>query len=63
MEYQLVHAYREEEINRRVTELLNDGWELYGNIVVAGYYAESQAESSIYNEHCAIFAQALTRDK
>jgi hypothetical protein len=59
MEYKLISEPNSHELGRRVSEYLAEGWELYGEPLVASYYANySEPESG---EHVAIFAQAIIR--
>lgn len=59
MEYKLISQPNSDELGRRITEYLGQGWELYGEPLVSSYYAESSEPES--SEHVAIFAQAIIR--
>ena len=59
-EYFVVEEFDPEAISKRVEDLLNDGWKLQGNLVLAAYYAkdgENQAQ-----RHRTIYAQALIKE-
>jgi hypothetical protein len=59
-EYFVVEEFDPEAIGKRVEDLLNEGWKLQGNLVLAAYYAkdgENQAQ-----RHRTIYAQALIKE-
>jgi hypothetical protein len=56
MEYIVVEEFDPDAISKRVEELLNDGWELHGNLQFSAYYAKDDE-----TEHRTTFVQALTK--
>jgi Domain of unknown function (DUF1737) len=56
MEYVVVEEFDPEAMSERVELLLNDGWELQGDIQIVAYYAKDDEI-----EHRTIFVQALTK--
>jgi hypothetical protein len=58
MEYVVVEEFDPDAISKRVEELLNDGWELHGNLQFSAYYAKGDEI-----EHRTTFVQALTKKK
>lgn len=57
LEYFVVEEFDPEATSKRMEDLLNEGWKLQGNLVLAAYYAkdgENQARS-----HRTIYAQAV----
>jgi hypothetical protein len=59
MEYVVVEEFDPEAMSKRVDELLDDGWQLYGNLVLAAYYARDGKNQR--EQHRTIYAQALTK--
>jgi hypothetical protein len=57
MEYVVVEEIDPDEISKRVEGLLNDGWELHGNLHFVAYYAKGDADI----EHRTMFVQALIK--
>ena len=61
MKYKIVERYEPDEMSKAVEELLNEGWRLHGNLLLAAYYnkdGENFAET-----HRTVYAQALTNEQ
>jgi hypothetical protein len=60
MEYILVSKENDKEFSRRINELLNDGWKLYGELLVNAYYVDFRQEGG--GRPMTIYTQALTKE-
>lgn len=59
-EYVVVEEFDPEAISKRVEDLLNEGWKLHGNLVLAAYY--NKDGENLADRHRTIYAQALTKE-
>lgn len=59
MEYVVVEEFDPEAMGKRVEELLNDGWQLHGNLLLCAYYAKDG--ENLADQHRTIYAQAMTK--
>src|SRR5689334_2048044 len=60
MQYTVVEDHDPEQLSERVQTLLNDGWELHGDLLLVAYDFPGGTDPA--DQHRTIYAQALTNE-